>query len=685
MTSIHDTDPVRGFPAAAAFASADYARLCALLHEHAWHYYTQDAPTISDAAYDRLFQRLIEVERLHPEWIAPDSPSQRVGGQPRQEIATVRHAIPMLSLGNVFSVGEVAEFVAAMERHLKAPVEPRFWAEPKLDGLAVSLRYEAGVLVQGATRGDGATGEEITPNVRTIGNVPLRLQGGDIPALLEVRGEVVMPRAGFAKLNETRLAAGEPPFANPRNAAAGSLRQLDPTVTAARPLAFFAYGWGARSDDAGASQAEAMGRIKGWGFATSGLEEPVVGVEGLMDYQTRLLARRDNLPFEIDGAVFKLDDLKTQAALGFRARDPRWATAYKFPAQEEFTTVRGITVQVGRTGVLTPVAELDPVVVSGVTVSRATLHNASEVARKDVRVGDRVVVRRAGDVIPEVVAVVLEARPEGTEPFVMPDHCPVCGAHVAQIPGEIPIRCTGGLSCPAQLKNGLRHFASRKAMDIDGLGIKLIEQLVDKGLVQSVADLFTLNQETLSGLERMADKSAENLVQALETAKHTTLPRLLNALGIPIVGEVTAKDLARAYRFDLDALMGADIEALQAVEGVGPEVAAAVVEFFAEPHNRQVIQALRKAGVAWEIPELPTEVAEGDNPFAGKTFVLTGTLAAMSRDEAKAIIESRGGKVTGSVSAKTDCVIAGEAAGSKLDKAEKLGIEVVGEGVFLGW
>jgi DNA ligase (NAD+) len=643
-------------------------------------YHQQDAPLISDAAYDSLMQELLSLEREYPELATPDSPTQRVGAPPVKVFREVRHDIPMLSLDNAFSDEDVADFGRRVAQRL-GHADIVFLVEPKLDGLAVSLIYERGVLICGATRGDGQTGEDITQNVRTIRDIPLRLAGEGFPERFEVRGEVFMPKQGFEALNERARQTGEKVFVNPRNAAAGSLRQLDPKITASRPLCFYCYGYGLYPAELlPETQSVLMERFRGWGIPVNPELRLVPGVEGCLAYYRDLLARRHALPYDIDGVVYKVDRLADRDILGFVARAPRWAIAHKFPAEEATTRVTAIEVQVGRTGALTPVARLEPVFVGGVTVTNATLHNADEIRRKDIRIGDTVIVRRAGDVIPEVVKSLPELRPAEAREFVMPAHCPVCGSEVEIADGEAIARCSGGLCCPAQHKEAVKHFASRRAMDIDGLGDKLVDQLLDKRLIRTVADLYRLDAESLAELERMGRKSAENLVAALEKSKRTTLPRFLFALGIREVGEVTAHTLAAHFR-DLDRLKAADEEALQSVQDVGPSVAHHIHTFFRQPHNLEVIQALLDAGVHWDaLPELPPAV---ELPLKGKTFVITGTLASMSREEAKAKLQALGGKVTGSVSKNTSTVIAGAEPGSKLAKAQELGVEILDEAGFL--
>jgi len=646
---------------------------------HNYRYYVLDDPEIPDVEYDRLFRGLQELERQHPELITPDSPTQRVGAKPLKGFAEVRHEIPMLSLGNVFSEEELADFDRRVRDGLGVD-EVNYSAEPKLDGLAISLRYEEGVLVRAATRGDGATGEDVTQNVRTIHSVPLKLQGKDYPRVLEVRGEVYMPRAGFEQLNERQREKGEKSFANPRNAAAGSLRQLDPRITATRPLTMYCYGVGVvEGGELPGSHSEIMKKLKGWGLRVCPELQVVKGVQGCHQYYLKIEDKRDSLPYDIDGVVYKVDSLAQQRELGFVSRAPRWATAHKFPAQEEMTRLNDVEWQVGRTGALTPVARLLPVHVAGVVVSNATLHNPDEIARKDVRIGDTVIVRRAGDVIPEVVSVVLSRRPEGAGVIDTPTHCPVCGSEVLRDEGEAVPRCTGGLFCSAQRKNAIKHFASRKAMDIDGLGDKLVEQLVDAGLIHDVADLFSLTQEQLAGLERMGEKSAANLVAALAKSRHTTLERFLFALGIREVGESTARTLANHFA-SLQKIEEAGEEQLLEVEDVGPIVAHHIHTFFRQPHNREVIDKLLAAGIDWPAIE---RVEATEQPLTGQTFVLTGSMESMSRDEAKSKLQALGAKVSGSVSKKTSVVIAGEAAGSKLTKAEQLGVTIWDENQLL--
>lgn len=655
----------------------------ALLH-HDYLYYVLDAPAVPDAEYDRLFRQLQVLEAEHPELQTPDSPTQRIGGRPLPAFGQVNHAVPMLSLNNAFSLDEVTAFDRRCREGLDETAID-YACEPKFDGLAISLRYENGLFVQGATRGDGTAGEDVTQNLRTVRNIPLRLMGKDIPPRLDVRGEVLMLRADFAQLNVRQRARGEKEFVNPRNAAAGSLRQLDAKITAQRPLRFFAYGV---ADVTAVSPAptfhgEMMNRLASWGFTVAAERAVMRGAAGLAAYYAEMAAARMQLPYDIDGVVYKVNDLDDQAQLGFVSRAPRFAIAHKFPAQEALTTVEAIEVQVGRTGALTPVARLAAVFVGGVTVTNATLHNEAEAQRKDVRVGDTVSVCRAGDVIPEVVAVILEKRPTLSEhgdaplhpPFALPKHCPVCGSAVEKLEDEAIARCIGGLFCPAQRKQALRHFASRRAMDIDGLGEKIVEQLVDNAIVKTPADLYKMGLASLANLQRMAEKSATNILVAIEKSKHTTLARFIFALGIRNVGEATAKDLSR-YFGNLDALMRASEDQLQQVPDVGPVVAVSIAHFFAERHNIEVIEQLRAAGVQWlEGEPMALTVA----PLVGKAFVLTGALPTLSRETAKEMIEAQGGKVTGSVSSKTDYVVAGEDAGSKLVKAQELGITLLNE------
>jgi DNA ligase (NAD+) len=664
------------------------AQLRAALHHHAHAYYTLDAPEIPDAEYDRLFRELQAVESAHPELLTPDSPTQRVGGQILDAFAQVTHRVPMLSIRT--ETDTEASGAQAFDTRIRkelglSDADPAvtYVGELKFDGLAMSLRYENGVLAQAATRGDGETGEEVTANIRTIGQIPLRLPG-DAPAVLEVRGEVYMRRDDFEALNarqRERIAAGikgEKTFVNPRNAAAGAVRQLDSGIAAERPLSFFAYGLGditppGEGGPQWSTHFQMLQQLKAWGFPVAEQTSCVQGAQGLVAFHQRMAAERDALPYDIDGVVYKVNDLALQARLGFVTREPRWAVAHKYPAQEEMTTVLAIDVQVGRTGKLTPVAKLAPVFVGGVTVTNATLHNELEARRKDVRVGDTVIVRRAGDVIPEVVSVVLDRRPPDALAFTMMSHCPVCGSLAEREEGEADHRCTGGLFCSAQRKQAIWHFAHRRAMDVDGLGDKLVDQLVDSGQVKTLADLYHLKSDSLANMDRMAEKSAVNLLDALEKSKQTTLGRFLFSLGIRHVGEATAKELARHFG-QLDAVMAASEDALLQVADVGPVVAHSIRTFFDQPHNREVVQALRDAGITWAEGDAlaPTEM-----PLAGITVVLTGTLQSMGRDEAKEKLEALGAKVAGSVSKKTHYVVAGAEAGSKLDKAQQLGVPVL--------
>lgn len=650
------------------------------IEHHNYRYFVLDDPEVSDAEFDRLVRELRELEAEHPELVTDDSPTQRVGGAAVSEFGEVRHRIPMLSLENAFEPDDVVAFDRRVRERLGSDEDVSYACEPKMDGLAVSIVYEDGLLVQAATRGDGTTGEDVTHNVRTIKSIPLRLHGKGWPRLLEARGEVFMPIAGFDAMNRRALEKGEKVFVNPRNAAAGSLRQLDPRVTASRPLDMFFYGVGlVEKGSLPERHSEILAQLRDWGLRPSPEVAVRHGVQGLLDYYAHIQRRRARLAYQIDGVVYKVDSLEQQRRLGFVSRAPRWAIAHKFPAEEEMTVVRGVEWQVGRTGALTPVARLEPVFVGGVTVSNATLHNIDELHRKDVRVGDTVIIRRAGDVIPEVLKVILERRPAHTSEVQLPRKCPVCGSAVVKEEDEAIARCSGGLYCAAQRKESLRHFASRRAMDIEGLGSRLIEQLVDGDHVRSAADLYKLTQEELAGLERMAEKSAANLVEALEASKETTLPRFLFALGIRDVGEATAMALATHFGA-LEKLMEATIDEVQEVPDVGPIVAEHVHNFFREKHNRDVIAALRRSGVHWQDIE---RKSQADLPLAGKIIVLTGTLESMERHQAQERIRALGGKASDSVSAKTDYVVAGASAGSKLQKAEKLGVTVLDEEQFL--
>ena len=652
------------------------------LRHHEYLYHVMDTPEIPDAEYDRLMRELRELEAQHPDLITPDSPTQRVGAAPLASFSQVRHEVPMLSLDNVFDEESFLAFNKRVQDRLKSSDDLIYCCELKLDGLAVSILYENGVLVQAATRGDGTTGEDITANVRTIRAIPLRLRGDNIPQRLEVRGEVFLPQAGFEKINEEARRTGGKVFANPRNAAAGSLRQLDPRITAKRPLTFFWYGVGALTGgELPESHSGRLQQFKAWGLPVSDRVTLCHTPEEVLTYYRKVEEDRPNLGFDIDGVVIKVDSLALQEQLGFVARAPRWAVAFKFPAQEQMTFVRDVEFQVGRTGAITPVARLEPVHVAGVLVSNATLHNADEIERLGLRIGDKVVIRRAGDVIPQVVNVVLSDRPEETREIVFPTHCPVCNSDVERVEGEAVTRCTGGLICGAQRKEALKHFVSRRALDVEGMGDKIIDQLVEKEYVHTPADLFRLTAGKLTGLDRMGPKSAQNVVNALEKSKATTFARFLYALGIREVGEATAAGLA-AYFATIEALEQATIEELQKVPDVGIVVATHVFHFFAEENNRDVIAQLRAEGVNWPAPVV-VNAEEIDSPFAGKTVVLTGSLSQLSRDDAKARLMALGAKVAGSVSKKTDLVIAGEAAGSKLAKAQELGIAVIDEAEML--
>ncbi len=656
------------------------AQLRRELEQHNYNYYVLDEPTIADAEWDRLFHELVALETAHPELLTADSPTQRVGSKPLAAFASVTHRVPMLSLGNAFSDDDIDNFDRRCREALDA-AEIEYCCEPKFDGLAISLTYEQGSFVQGATRGDGAVGEDVTQNLRTVRAIPLTI---DSPAArLEVRGEVLMMRKDFERLNARQAARGEKLFVNPRNASAGSLRQLDPRLTAERPLTFFAYGVG---EVEGVAQPATHAALLDWlaslRFPVAAQRRVVRGAQGLKDYYRDIGAQRPQLPFDIDGVVYKVNRFSQQQSLGFVSRAPRFAIAHKFPAEEATTVLLGIDVQVGRTGAITPVARLQPVFVGGTTVSNATLHNEDELRRKDLKIGDTVVVRRAGDVIPEVAAVIHSLRPADAREFVMPVACPECGSAIVRLEGEAVARCTGGLICPAQRKQALLHFAQRRAVDIEGLGDKLVEQLVDGDIVHTAADLYRLGVASLANLERMAEKSAVNLVAAIEHSKRTTLPRFLFGLGIRHVGEATARDLARHFG-KLDAIMDASIEQLLEVNDVGPVVAQSLRRFFDQPHNREVIEQLRACGVHWDEVEPARTATPSAGALAGRTVVLTGTLSGMSRDLAKEKLEAAGAKVSGSVSKKTDFVIAGAEAGSKLDKARELGVAVLDEQQFL--
>ena len=651
------------------------------LRRYEYEYHVLDNPTIPDAEYDRLFHQLKALEAAHPELITADSPTQRVGAKPLSGFAQIRHEIPMLSLDNAFSDEEFYAFVKRIEdRLIRLPEPLTFCCEPKLDGLAVSILYVNGILTQAATRGDGTTGEDITANIRTIRNIPLQLLMDNPPARLEVRGEVFMPHAGFERLNQQALEKGEKTFANPRNAAAGSLRQLDPKITSKRPLVLNAYGIGiAEGVDLPNTHYDRLQWLKSIGIPVNPEIRLCNGTDEVLDFYRDIQNKRSSLGYDIDGTVLKINDIALQEKLGFISKSPRWAIAYKFPAQEELTRLNDVEFQVGRTGAITPVAKLEPVFVAGVTVSNATLHNGDEIERLDIAIGDTVVIRRAGDVIPQIIGVLHDRRPADARPIIFPKTCPVCDSAIVRIEGEAVARCTGGLFCAAQRKEALKHFVSRKAMDIDGIGGKLIEQLVDRELIHTPADLFKLDLTTLTRLERMGAKSAENALASLEKAKNTTLARFIFALGIREVGEATALNLANHFK-TLEALQNADLEALQQVPDVGEVVANRILAFWHEPHNVAVVNDLIAQGVHWETVETK-EVTE--NRFKGKTVVLTGTLTQMGRNEAKALLQDMGAKVSGSVSAKTDFVIAGDAAGSKLTKAQELGVAVLTEEEFL--
>ncbi|WP_305456366.1 NAD-dependent DNA ligase LigA [Photobacterium leiognathi] len=644
------------------------------LDYHGHRYYVEDNPEIPDAEYDRMMQQLLKIEAEHPEWVTVDSPSQRVGGTALEGFTQVKHEIAMLSLDNAFNDDDLRAFQKRLQDRLRSGSELSYCCEPKLDGLAVSLMYENGVLVQAATRGDGATGENITHNVRTIRAIPLKLQGTDWPARLEVRGEVFMPKKGFEALNEKALKKGEKTFANPRNAAAGSLRQLDPKITATRPLSFYAYAVGVvEGRELAETQYERLCQLKAWGLPMCPEIRKVDSIEEVIAYHQSIGEKRQSLGYEIDGVVIKVDDIDTQQLLGFVARAPRWAIAYKFPAQEEMTVLNNVEFQVGRTGAITPVAKLEPVFVGGVTVSNATLHNADEVERLGVMIGDTVIIRRAGDVIPQIASVVESRRPESAQAIIFPTECPVCQSKIERIEGEAVARCTGGLFCQAQRKEALKHFVSRKALDVDGCGEKVIEQLVDREMVATPADLFKFSAGEVTVLERMGPKSAQKLVDALKASKLTTLPRFIYSLGIREVGEATAANLANYFE-TLEAISQATKEQLIEVPDVGDVVAAHIFNFFREEHNMAVVKALQDIGIHWPEIEKPEEGIE--LPLEGKTVVLTGSLSQLTRSDAKAALQKLGAKVTGSVSKKTDLLVAGEAAGSKLAKAQELDIEI---------
>jgi len=656
---------------------------CISLHEtilqHNVNYYVNDAPNIPDAEYDRLLRELQELENEYPDLITNDSPTQRVGSTPSDQFKTVAHKQPMLSLSNAFSDDEIIDFDERARNKLKVK-SIEYSAEPKLDGLAISLLYEKGILTQALTRGDGVSGEDVTQNVRTISCIPLKLIGAKYPSVLEVRGEVILSKKGFENLNKLQLKENKKIFANPRNAAAGSLRQLDSKITAQRPLEFYCYGIGFVDGDFNTkSHSTQMKMLKKWGIRINPEVKKVSSVAGCIQYYQDIELIRNDLPYDIDGIVFKVDELTQQKELGFIAKAPRWAIARKFPAQEELTTVNAIEVQVGRTGAITPVARLEPVFVGGVTVSNATLHNQDEIDRLDVRVGDTVVIRRAGDVIPDIVSVVISKRKKASKKYLLPTKCPVCKSKVIRIEGQIIARCSGGLFCGAQRKEGLKHYVSRKAMDIDGLGDKLIEQLVDEGLVHDISDIYKLKISSVMHLERMADKSAANLVESVNNSKLTTLAKFVFALGIREVGETTALTLANYYG-NLDAIINATEEELISIPDIGPVVVNSIQLFFNDTHNKKIIKKLQKAGVIW--PDLEP-IDKSQQSLAGKTFVITGTLTKYSRQDTKAELQARGAKVSGSVSKKTFCVVAGESAGSKLTKANELGVKVINEDEFI--
>ncbi len=649
------------------------------IDEHNYRYYVLEDPGISDAEFDRLFRKLQTLEETHPELLTPDSPTQRVGAAVVGAFAPVKHHVPMLSLNNAFSEEEVQAFDQRIHQRLEIETDLEYCCETKLDGVAVSIVYEDGVMVRAATRGDGATGEEITHNIRTIPSVPLKLRGKNIPKLLEIRGEVYLGKAEFDALNTRSAERGEKIFVNPRNAASGSLRQLDPTITASRNLKIYCFSLGAVSEDFKMPErhSDFLLKMKEWGLRVSPLAEVVKGVEGCMSYYNKLQEIRSELPYEIDGVVYKVNNRHYQQELGFVSRAPRWAVAHKFPASEELTLVQDIDFQVGRTGILTPTARLKPVFVGGATVSNATLHNLDETWRKDIRVGDTVIVRRAGDVIPEVVGAVIEKRPKGTHPVALPTTCPVCGSEVIKPEGEAYAKCTAGLYCHAQLKSSFLHFASRRAMDIEGLGERMVDLLLETNLIRDISDLYCLTEAKIAELPRMGEKSAENLIKAIQHSKDTTLSRFLYALGIPNVGEATALNLVMHFK-SLDPVMNADEETLQSVPDIGPIVAAQIVAFFRQPHNQEIIQRLRDLGIHWQ-----DIVTEENQPLADQTFVLTGTLQSLTRDEARERLQALGAKVTNSVSAKTSYVVVGVDPGSKLEKAEKLGVAILDEEAFL--
>lgn len=660
----------------------EYKNLVAELNQHNHRYYVLDNPSVPDSEYDRQMRKLQDMEVSHPDIATEDSPTQRVGGMALQSFSQIKHGLPMLSLDNAFSDAELQDFERKVKDRLNQTTDIEYVCEPKLDGAAVSILYRDGVLVYGATRGDGNVGEDITANVRTIKSVPLKLQGGNIPHLLEVRGEIYLPKVGFDALNEAARAVGGKSFVNPRNAAAGSLRQLDSKVTASRPLEMCAYSVGQyQAESTPTTHQDMLQALCGWGFKLNDYVETVTGVDACADYYQRLAKRRNKLPYDIDGIVYKVNELALQERLGFVAKAPRWAIARKFPAQEEMTQLLGVEFQVGRTGAITPVARLDPVFVGGVTVSNATLHNRDEIERLGVRIGDVVIIRRAGDVIPQIAKVVLEKRPLDAEVIVFPERCPVCQSSVQRNTGEAVARCSGGLFCGAQIKEAIKHFASRKAMDIDGLGDKLVELMVDKAIIFSVADLYELDESRLVGLERMAEKSVANLVAAIDVSKETTLAKFLYALGIREVGEATAQTLANNFGA-IEMIAQSSVEELLEIDDIGPVVARHIANFFRNPDNLSIIEALRNAGVKWPDIDLSSQ---GAQLLKGQTWVLTGGMQIMSRAEAKDALQALGAKVASSVSAKTSQVVAGPGAGSKLTKAENLGIAVMDEAELMAF
>ena len=658
-------------------AVTEIEKLRGLIEDHNYRYYVLDDPSVSDAEYDVLFNRLRKMESLNPEYITFDSPTQRIGAAPLKSFPMVKHGIPMLSLENAFTDEDIIDFDQRIHDRLDTTKAIEYCCEPKIDGLAVNIRYENGLMTQAATRGDGESGEDITTNIKTINMVPLRLRGEKIPGLLDIRGEVFISRSGFERLNEDAEKRGDKKFANPRNAAAGSLRQLDPSVTSQRPLEFYCYGIGAvQGNELPSRHSDILKKLMEWGLRVNPLIEVATGPEGCQHYYEKISAMRDTLPYEIDGVVYKVNAIKDQQQLGFVTRAPRWAIAHKFPAEEAYSVIEAVEFQVGRTGVITPVARLKPVHVRGVTVSNATLHNMDEVRRKDIFVGDTVIVRRAGDVIPEVAGVVIDRRPRDVKKIVMPKRCPVCQSEIEHIEGEAASRCTGGLYCPAQQKEAIKHFASRKAMDIEGLGDKLAEQLIDKHYIRNVSDIYDLTLHQLKSLERMGMKSSLNLLEQIEKSKQTTLPKFLYALGIREVGEATARQLALHF-MSLDDLRAASKDTLQQVPDIGPVVAEHLVNFFHEKHNQVILGKLLDAGIQWESIKTPV-----NSIIAGKTFVLTGTLQSMSREDAKEKLEVLGAKVSGSVTSKTHYVVVGADAGSKLAKAEELGVTILNEAEF---